>query len=525
MLRAALKHAKSAASHFHQPFFTTSSLNSIITRTYISTRGCVRLGNDEFWHQRNTFQQQRMGFVNELEDKIDPVAKQMIEYGINLARKDKTSDSYAQGLLVLEQCLSSAGDENTKGVVLLAMSTLLSERGDLNDGMEKLKEIRMLGSSHLGVRVAAVEGLIGLSLEKGQDGVALLIADTCSELLKPNSEDVRTLSNEFQGFLVRANAIRGLVEVLRGKVEIARKCFEEIPDHKYSLGNVMLLRGEFLHATGNFALAKGYYQKAIEASSETDSFSDLDTLAACNLVPMEVRLGVTCALGQLEAHSWNFNDAEEILTKALTKAEEDFGGGRSNLHCSHVPIKSKTGALELSIDSRGAESKVERSDIVALARESPNHYSQLVVSWCLIVILRVIDSKHACFRSTSVTPCTKVKRNIILTDTVQTWTGVRNMDMENRVVELFEKMRNMGIKQDHSTFLSVLTACSHVGLLDRGLHYFDLMRDGSVEPPKMEHYACIVDLLGRAGNLDEAERFISNMPMKPGSSVYKALLS
>ncbi|KAL5730248.1 hypothetical protein ACHQM5_003093 [Ranunculus cassubicifolius] len=93
------------------------------------------------------------------------------------------------------------------------------------------------------------------------------------------------------------------------------------------------------------------------------------------------------------------------------------------------------------------------------------------------------------------------------------------------VVELFEKMRTMGIKPNHSTFLSVLTACSHVGLLDHGIYYFNLMKYESIEPPRVEHYACVVDLLGRAGYLREAESFIDNMPIKPGPSVFKALLS
>ncbi|MCL7026860.1 hypothetical protein MKW94_024295 [Papaver nudicaule] len=93
-------------------------------------------------------------------------------------------------------------------------------------------------------------------------------------------------------------------------------------------------------------------------------------------------------------------------------------------------------------------------------------------------------------------------------------------------VELFEKMRAIGIKPDHTTFLSVLSACSHVGNLEKGVQYFDLMRRGnSSEHPSLEHYACMVDLFSRAGHLEEAESFIKSMPIVPGPSVYKALLS
>ncbi|XP_042511420.1 pentatricopeptide repeat-containing protein At1g11290, chloroplastic-like [Macadamia integrifolia] len=93
-------------------------------------------------------------------------------------------------------------------------------------------------------------------------------------------------------------------------------------------------------------------------------------------------------------------------------------------------------------------------------------------------------------------------------------------------VDLFEHMRRTGIRPDHTTFLSVLSACSHVGLIDKGLECFDLMRcDNSVEAPRAEHYACIVDVLGRAGCLYEAEYFVNNMGIEPGPSAYKALLS
>ncbi|XP_057953115.1 pentatricopeptide repeat-containing protein At4g13650-like [Malania oleifera] len=93
-------------------------------------------------------------------------------------------------------------------------------------------------------------------------------------------------------------------------------------------------------------------------------------------------------------------------------------------------------------------------------------------------------------------------------------------------VEVFEQMRNSGVKPDNTSFLAVISACSHVGLLDKGLEYFNLMRNYALfEPPKVEHYACIVDLYGRAGCLHEAEAFINNMPIEPGPSVYKTLLS
>lgn len=72
-------------------------------------------------------------------------------------------------------------------------------------------------------------------------------------------------------------------------------------------------------------MARELYQKTIQDVSESKDFTDSQSLSACNMNLEETLLGATCALGQLEAHLGNFDDAEEILTAALKKAEERFG--------------------------------------------------------------------------------------------------------------------------------------------------------------------------------------------------------
>ncbi|XP_057822921.2 pentatricopeptide repeat-containing protein At1g11290, chloroplastic isoform X2 [Cryptomeria japonica] len=92
-------------------------------------------------------------------------------------------------------------------------------------------------------------------------------------------------------------------------------------------------------------------------------------------------------------------------------------------------------------------------------------------------------------------------------------------------IQLFEQMQSAGIKPDHITFVGVLSACSHVGLVDEGRKYFDCMSRNYGITPCMEHYACIVDQLGRAGHLDEAERIINEMPFEPSAFVWGIFLS
>lgn len=95
----------------------------------------------------------------------------------------------------------------------------------------------------------------------------------------------------------------------------------------------------------------------------------------------------------------------------------------------------------------------------------------------------------------------------------------------NDAVALFSKMRNSGFTPDLIAFVSVLSACSHSGLLDEGRNCFKLMVEEYKIEPRLEHYACMVDLLGRAGRLDEAYEFIKNMPVDPNERVWGALLS
>eukprot|EP01018_Ginkgo_biloba_P026381 Gb_16448 [translate_table: standard] len=92
-------------------------------------------------------------------------------------------------------------------------------------------------------------------------------------------------------------------------------------------------------------------------------------------------------------------------------------------------------------------------------------------------------------------------------------------------VALFLQMQQTGMKPNHITFVCVLSACSHAGLVDEGWQYFESMTRDFCITPKVEHYACMVDLLGRAGHLDEAQDFIEKMPLEPNASVWGALLA
>ncbi|KAK2653742.1 hypothetical protein Ddye_013598 [Dipteronia dyeriana] len=95
----------------------------------------------------------------------------------------------------------------------------------------------------------------------------------------------------------------------------------------------------------------------------------------------------------------------------------------------------------------------------------------------------------------------------------------------NHALELFEQMLRQRVRPTHGTFVGILVACSHAGLIKEGLKYFRSMEEIYGLTPEMKHYGCIADLLSRSGNLDRAYEFINTMPIVPSVVVWRILLS
>ncbi|KAL3613463.1 hypothetical protein CASFOL_042726 [Castilleja foliolosa] len=103
--------------------------------------------------------------------------------------------------------------------------------------------------------------------------------------------------------------------------------------------------------------------------------------------------------------------------------------------------------------------------------------------------------------------------------------GLSQNGLVFEAIELFAEMQLDGTKPDEVTFVNILFACSHMGLVDRGMKYFELMSEQFGLVPKVEHYACVVDLLGRAGKLDKAKKFIESAKIDHGLYLWRILLS
>ncbi|KAL9235282.1 hypothetical protein vseg_010055 [Gypsophila vaccaria] len=111
---------------------------------------------------------------------------------------------------------------------------------------------------------------------------------------------------------------------------------------------------------------------------------------------------------------------------------------------------------------------------------------------------------------------------------VSTWNCmIGGLAMHGRgeaAIELFKAMESERVTPDEITFLNLLNACAHSGLVDTGREYFKYMTQVHGIEPKMEHFGCMVDLLGRAGQLQEARKLVEEMPMEADSGVLGALV-
>ncbi|KAK9273492.1 hypothetical protein L1049_018302 [Liquidambar formosana] len=91
-------------------------------------------------------------------------------------------------------------------------------------------------------------------------------------------------------------------------------------------------------------------------------------------------------------------------------------------------------------------------------------------------------------------------------------------------ISLFDQMKHDEVMPDEVTFIALLYACSHTGLVNEGLKMFQAMQESYQIEPRMEHYGCMVDLLCRARLVDDALEFIENMPIKANSVLWATLL-
>ncbi|KAG2618827.1 uncharacterized protein LOC120665264 isoform X2 [Panicum virgatum] len=332
------------------------------------------------------------------ETQPERVAAEMVRYALGGAVHRSSPE---EAMRILEQGASNLqgggeGSSEAVGLLMLAMSTLLYRSGRRQDAMEKLKASQQVAPS-ASFRVAAWEALMGLHMEAGQD---------MPHSISPNDSVDLSIKDDSQWsdqdhLKFRVNAIKGLIALLNGDTESAQLFVDGCRDFagcKHQTENAAVSYGEYLHCVGDFPMATQVYESVLEAARMEDMSGNL--LAAGNMVPEEVSLGATCSYGQLLSQSGNFGDAEDYLTRALQKGEEQFGANHPKvgivLTCiaRMYKLKAKSEgsssimvqeglyrkALEVlkapAINSEGTSKQMDWRDIISLAR---GEYAELLL--------------------------------------------------------------------------------------------------------------------------------------------------
>ena len=131
---------------------------------------------------------------------------------------------------------------------------------------------------------------------------------------------------------------------------------------------------------------------------------------------------------------------------------------------------------------------------------------------------------HAYARCGSLALSEQVFEEMGCCDLVSWNSMLKSYALHGQAKDALELFQQMNVHPDAATFVALLSACSHAGLVEEGVKIFNSMSVDHGIFPQLDHYACMVDLYGRVGKIFEAEELVRKMPMKPDSVIWSSLL-
>ncbi|XP_051123370.1 pentatricopeptide repeat-containing protein At1g08070, chloroplastic-like [Andrographis paniculata] len=331
-----------------------------------------------------------------------------------------------------------------------------------------------------------------------------------------------------------------------GQVEMARKVFDEMPERSSVAWNNMF---SGYVRNGHWDEVVRLFRTMLEIGDRFDQVTLINVSTACGRI------------GDLELGDWICG---YVLRKGLFR--------NHNLATSLVDMYSRCGRVDIA---RNLFDKMSNRDVVAWsamiaaynrsnrcgealdlfrdmrnANVKPDEVTLVsVASVCAVLgALSTGKSIHSYIRRTKTmltvnlgtalidfyAKCGFVDGALEVFDqmpvkNVSAWTaliqGLASNGRGKAALEHFESMRRENVLPNDVTFIAVLGACNHAGLIDKGKRYFDSMSRDFGIAPRIEHYGCVVDMLGRAGSINEAYEFIKSMPIEPSAIVWRTLLA
>ncbi|KAL5565920.1 hypothetical protein UlMin_029084 [Ulmus minor] len=271
----------------------------------------------------------------------------------------------------------------------------------------------------------------------------------------------------------------GIVEfyVSCGGMEDAQKVFDEMPNRDVILWNLMI--------RGFCKMGDVDYGLVMFRQMNERSIVSWNTMISC--LAQSGRDGEALELfGEMRDQGF---EADEVTVVAV------------------LPVCARLGAVDVgqSIHSY-ADSRRLVQEVVAVG-------NSLIDFYCKCGNLEVASSIFKPMRSKNV-----VSWNAMISGLALNGKGELGVD-------LFEEMVKEGMNPNETTFIGVLACCAHAGLVEKGREVFASMTASYQIVPKLEHYGCMVDILGRNGCVEEAHDLIRSMPVKPNAPLWGSLLS
>ncbi|PON70290.1 DYW domain containing protein [Parasponia andersonii] len=331
-----------------------------------------------------------------------------------------------------------------------------------------------------------------------------------------------------------------------GLVDCARKVFDEMSERSLVSWNTLI---RSLARNGEEREALGLFLKMQREGSPSSEFTLSSVLCACARkfavfeckqlhafafkASMDSNVFVGTALLDVYAKCGFIKEASRVFQcmperSLVTWSSMMAGYVQSALYEEALVLFHKAQILELKVDAfiissaicacAGLASLIEGNQVHAVLCKAGFGLNIFIASSLIDVYAKCgsIGEAYTLFR------CIE-ERNIVLWNAIISGFARHARSLE--VMILFEKMQQIGMFPNEVTYISVLSACSHMGLVENGRTYFELMKKEHNVSPNVVHYSTMVDILGRAGLIVEAHDLIENMPFSATASIWGSLLA
>ncbi|XP_023550936.1 pentatricopeptide repeat-containing protein At5g04780, mitochondrial isoform X3 [Cucurbita pepo subsp. pepo] len=298
-----------------------------------------------------------------------------------------------------------------------------------------------------------------------------------------------------------------------GSVDVARQVFDEMPSRSLVSWSTMIgsLTQNAKCALSECQLLHAFAVKAAMNLNVFVATALLDVYAKCGL--MNDAANVFESMSERSVVTWSSMAAGYVQNAMYEEALALFRKAwETGLKHDQFLMSSVICACA------GLAAMIEGNQVNALLSKS-GFCSNIFVASSLIDMYAKcggIEEAYKVFRDVE-------DRNVVLWNAMIS--GLSRHARSLEVMILFEKMQQIGLNPNDVTFVSVLSACGHMGLVEKGQKYFDLMIKEYHLAPNVYHYSCMVDALSRAGRTSDAYDLICKMPFRASASMWGSLLA